>query len=177
MTRAGCFSVALFALLFLSNCAREISFENFENFESGSFDATLFSRGGGGGEIVSDPEKVVSGGFSAYGKGDSSKSEWCEFLYSDKRKLALKRMATYALTFKYKAVEQPSNEGFYYFLARSNTGGIKNDEGFTQWSDSTGASATKTVFVTLGNFDDYYFIWGVHGQGALSIDDIKILEM
>lgn len=148
-----------------------------EDFEKGNFAATSFGPGTGGCQIVSDDERVVSGHFSVYGKGNPSKSEWCEFLYSDNKKLALKKNASYAVTFKYKAVEAPSGGGFYYFVARSSAGGIVNDRGFAKWPDSAGSVATKTINITLGNFDDYYLIWGIHGQGAMSIDEIKIVKM
>jgi hypothetical protein len=150
--------------------------EGSEDFETGDFATTLFSAGGGGGQIVSDAQEVVSGRFSAYGKADPSKSVWCEFLYSDKEELALDRKGAYTVTFKYKAVEAPGPDGFYYFLARSTAGGIPNDKAFTKWSDTSGATGTKSIEVTLGDFSDYQLIWGIHGQGALAIDDIRIVK-
>ena len=151
-------------------------FEEDEDFESGDFGGTLFGPAGGGGQIVSDAQKVVNGKFSAYGKADPSKSEWSEFLYSDKKKLPLERNGSYTVAFTYKAVEAPSPNGFYYFVVRSNAGGIANDKAFTKWSDVADAGGTKTIEITLGDFDDYYLIWGIHSQGAVAIDDIKVTK-
>jgi hypothetical protein len=78
------------------------------------------------------------------------------------------------VTFSYKAIESLGDDGFYYFLARSKTGGFSHDKGFNKWSDSPGAMGTKSFNFTLDNFDDYFLIWGIYGKGALSIDDIKI---
>jgi hypothetical protein len=150
-----------------------------ENFEGGSFKTSLFSGGGGGstGQIVSDPQMVINGKYSVYVKADPEKHVWWEFLYSDNKKIPLEKKATYNVVFKYKAAEQPKGEGFYYFLARTNKGGYSHDKNTIRWSDSQGTVGTKSVNITLDDFDDYYLIWGIHLNGALSIDDIKIKKM
>lgn len=173
----GCMAVFI-AVIFIFSCSGGKSFEKSEDFESGKFTETLFTPGqvGTNGLIVSDPEKVVNGKFSAYGKGDPSKAEWWSFIYSDNKKIPLERKGSYKVSFTYKAVQTPSADGSYYFLARTTAGGYGNDTAFTKWSGATGEGGTKTIDITLGDFDDYYLIWGIHRQGALSIDDIKVTK-
>jgi hypothetical protein len=157
-------------------CSKSKGPEIAENFEGGSFNASSFTGGGEGstGQIVSDPKMVINGKYSVYIKADPEKYIWWEFLYSNNKKIPLEKKATYNVIFKYKALEQPKGEGFYYFLARTNKGGYSHDKNTIRWSDSQGTVGTKSVNITLDDFDDYYLIWGIHSNGALSIDDIKI---
>ena len=166
----------LIAMMFALSCSKETVGDKREDFEAGKFPTISFTPGCAGGQVVSEAQKVISGKFSAYEKADPSKSVWCEFLYSNSKQVPLERKGSYTVTFKYKAVEPPGSDGFYYFLARSTVGGTPNDKAFTQWSDTAGTAGTKSIEVTLGDFSDYYFIWGVHRQGALAIDDIVIAK-
>jgi hypothetical protein len=170
-----CMILLIVAAVALS-CGDKASFEKLEDFEAGNFALTSFGPGGGGGRLVSEHEKTIGGRFSVYEKGDPLKSEWCEFLYSDNKKMPLQAKGTYTVMFKLKAVDTPGPNGFYYFLARSTTGGISNDRAFTKWTDVANTNGGKSIDVTLGNYSDYYLIWGIHGQGALAIDDIMIVK-
>jgi len=51
-----------------------------------------------------------------------------------------------------------------------------NNLAFTKWADPAGAVGSKIIEFTLGDFDDYYLIWGIYKEGALSIDDIEIIR-
>jgi hypothetical protein len=149
-------------------------FEEKEDFESGEFSGSLFNTWERSGQIISDPRKIISGKFSAYGKGNPAKVQWFEFLFSDKNKLAMERKGAYTVGFKYKAVEAPGGDGFYYFVVKTPSGGNASNLAFTKWSDTDGAVGTKKIDFTLGDFEDYCLIWGIHGKGALSIDDIIV---
>ncbi len=196
-TILGCIA-SFIIVMFLFNCSgeKEKSFEKSEDFESGEL-GTLFRPGGPGTTvwIVDQPERlftddlkevvfaerVISGKYSAYSKSEPHRGEWWEFLYSDRKGLPLDRKGAYTVTFKYKAVEPPSADGYYFFYARTNSGfdkdkGFVNDKGFTKWTDVAGATGTKKIRFTLDDFNDYYLIWGIHKQGALSIDDIKVTK-
>ena len=175
-TIVGCVAVFITVIFLFSGSGGRRS-EIREDFESGKFKSTLFSPGSSWthGWMVSSPDRVVSGKCSSYGRAES-KSEWWEFLYSDSKKLRLERNRSYTVTFSYKAVEAPSTDGFYYFVVRSSVGGIANDKAFTKWSDTEGSVGTQQIDFTLGDFNDYYLIWGIYRQGALSIDDIDITE-
>lgn len=173
------FLIGLITCLIMIGCSKSKGPEITENFEGGSFNASSFTGGGGGstGQIVSDPKIAISGTYSAYVKADPGQSIWWEFLYSNNKKIPLEKKATYNVTFNYKVIETTKGEGFYYFLARTNKGGYSRDKNFTKWSDSQGKIGTKSINITLDDFDDYYLIWGIHSNGALSIDDIKIKKM
>jgi len=176
MKRKIVFLTGLITCLIMLGCSNSKGREITENFEGGSFNASSYTGGGGGltGQIVSDPKIVISGTYSAYVKADPEKSIWWEFLYSNSKKISLEKKATYNVTFKYKVIETPKGEGFHYFVARTNKGGYSHDKNFTKWSDSQGLVGTKSIDIILDDFDDYYLIWGINSNGALSIDDIKI---
>ena len=171
--------VAVFTAMFLLfSCSGEKSFENSEDFESGKFIDTLFGPGTLGTSVwvVSDRERVISGQFSVYSKVEPYRGKWWEFLTSEKKKLRLERKGFYRVTFKYKAIETPSADGFFYFALKTPKGGHANNLAFTKWSDGAGTAGTKTVTFRLGDFDDYLLIWGIHNQGALAIDDIRVTK-
>lgn len=148
-----------------------------EAFDGGSFASSKYVDGFQGlGVIANQPEKVVSGTYSAYGSAPSTQ-DWSEFLYSDTAKIALDPGATYTISFRYKASAAPGQNGFYYFLARTGSGGFAHDKGFTTWRDDSGLTRSKTVtFTTDNGFQDYYLIWGLRSGGAISIDDIVITK-
>jgi hypothetical protein len=176
LIKVGCI-VVFTAVMFAFSCSMGKKSEISEDFESGKFESTVFSSGSiwTSGWIVESLEMVISGEFSVYGKADS-KSEWSEFLYSDIKKLRLERKGSYTVMFNYKAVKAPGADGGYYFLARSTTGGISNDKAFTKWTDTEGSVGSKIIDLTLGDFDDYYLIWGIYRGGALAIDNIDIMK-
>ncbi len=180
MTGKTLFSLAGFlVILIIGGCRGGKNTGILEDFEAGSFNSSIFIGGGGGssGLIISDPKMVVGGKYSAYGKADPAKGIWYEFLYSDSRKVKLNKKGSYNVTFKYKAVESPAGDGFYYFLVRTNTGGTTHDKSFTKWVGSQGKAGTRSIDITLDDFNDYYLIWGIYSNGALSIDDIGIKEI
>jgi hypothetical protein len=88
------------------------------------------------GLIVSDPERVISGKFSVYGKGEPTRDIWSLFLRSDNVKLALEKNGLYTLTFKHKAFRTPSTNGYYYFVVWTNAGGAGNKKAFAKWVDA-----------------------------------------
>ncbi|WP_339190050.1 MULTISPECIES: hypothetical protein [unclassified Paenibacillus] len=61
---------------------------------------------------------------------------------------------------------------FLYSLVRS----IDNQEdiNFNSWNDASGNTGFRTLTFTTGNKDNYYLVWGIHGEGAFSLDDIKV---
>jgi hypothetical protein len=79
---------------------------------------------------------VIDGKYSLYVKAEPIKHTWWEFLYSNNRKIPLEKNATYNVTFKYKVIEEPKGEGFFYFLARTNKGGYSHDKNaIARWID------------------------------------------
>jgi len=87
---------------------------------------------------------------------------------------------TYIITFKYRPVTRPNtsdaeDQGYYYFLARTAKGGFRATKGETRWLDEPGAPpVTKTVVLTLGQFDDYQLVWGTYRGGTIDITEITV---
>jgi hypothetical protein len=148
-----------------------------EAFEGGSFASSGYNGGFQGiGVITNQPQLAVGGAYSVYGSAQTTQ-DWSEYLYSDTSKITLEPGTTYTVTFRYKAAAAPASGGFYYFLARTGSGGFTHDKGFTTWRDDSGLTRTKTVtFTTDVGFGDYYLIWGLRSGGAISIDDIVITQ-
>lgn len=146
-----------------------------ESFEGGSFPQSDYTDGQfpGNGAIVTDPDKVIEGAYSAYGTSAET-VDWHEFLYTDTNKIKLEPGATYTVTFKAKTIASPGAAGSFYFLARTQSGGVAQDVGVNNWTDAPGDPYTKSFTFTLKGYEDYYLIWGLHNGGALSVDDIVI---
>jgi len=148
-----------------------------EGFESGSFTSSQFTKGiNNNGEVTSQAGKVISGTYSAHGSAPAT-TDWYEFLYSDGSKVALEAGATYKVTFNAKTTSSPGTDGYFYFLARTPSGGNAQDVGVNNWTDAPGAAYQKSFTFTLKHFDDYRLIWGVHNGGGLSVDDITITKV
>jgi hypothetical protein len=144
-----------------------------ESFEKGSFGNTDYTSGfQNSGSITYDPQKVVDGGFSVYGTSQAN-TEWYEFLYTDVSKIHFVPNTTYSITFTSK-VNSLEPMGSFYFFARVAHGDYSQDKGSTVWTGVPGQVETKTVQITMGDYDDYYLIWGIHNGGSISIDEIRI---
>jgi YD repeat-containing protein len=68
-----------------------------------------------------------------------------------------------------------NNSRFFYFVGRSGDG--SEEIGNTIWSDTSGNVGSKTITFTTGNKENYYIYWGIHGGGALSLDDIVVKQL
>ncbi|MBP2114947.1 RHS repeat domain-containing protein [Paenibacillus silagei] len=142
-----------------------------ESFEKGTFTDTQFTAGSG--VITKDPEKVISGQYSAY-LASQQNEEWKTILTTDPNTYRFEKNTTYTVTFSYKPMDMdPMNNGrYFYFLARSMDD--QEDKGWTTWNEGSGITKRKSVTFTTGNKDNYYLIWGIRGGGAISLDDITI---
>ncbi|MCM3748352.1 hypothetical protein M3223_13430 [Paenibacillus pasadenensis] len=150
-----------------------------ESFESGSYLIPAFSKGypANAGKITSAPSKVISGKYSVLGESTPD-IEWREFLHTDLQKIRFEPNSTYKVTFNYKVIQTLSADGEFYFLARTPEGThAQNDRQFTSWQGVSGDEGSKTITLTTGASYKYYFIWGVHNDGAISIDDVKISKV
>ncbi|WP_424533107.1 hypothetical protein ACOZ38_22205 [Sphaerisporangium viridialbum] len=143
-----------------------------ENFESGSLGKSLYFRAQG--QLTADPARLVSGKYSSYGEAPATQ-EWQEFLWSDPAKLKLAPLTSYTVTFKYRLLGPDGSPAHPYVLARTASGGIAQDAGFTKWDEtSDGDVKTASVTFTTKNFADYYLIWGLNKGGAIAVDDIVL---
>ena len=105
-------------------------------------------------------------------QASTTQSGYTEFLRTDRQSLRLRPNTTYTLSFAYKAGSAATE---LYTLGRSLEGGNGADVGTTSWTLPAGSSGTKTVTVTTGAHSDYRIIWGIHGTGTITIDDIGIV--
>ncbi|UQZ32255.1 hypothetical protein C2I18_01055 [Paenibacillus sp. PK3_47] len=89
-----------------------------ESFEKGSFTDTYFKAGSG--VLTKEPEKVISGQYSAY-LSSQLNEDWKEFAYSDPDTYSFEKNTTYSITFSYKslAMDYLNSGPYFYFLARS----------------------------------------------------------
>ncbi|WP_240422226.1 hypothetical protein, partial [Paenibacillus periandrae] len=134
------------------------------------YEATSF--GPGAGIITNDPQKVITGQYSAYAEAAPSQY-WQEFSISDPSKMQLEKNTTYTVSFKHKAVT--ATNGFYYFVARSEE--EDRDFGWTSWTDPAGTVGSKVVTFTTGSKNKYRLLWGMNQGGGLSIDDIQVTKL
>ncbi|WP_171717594.1 hypothetical protein, partial [Paenibacillus phytohabitans] len=81
---------------------------------------------------------------------------------------------SYSVTFNYKIVDKPANEGYFDFFVRTPTGDGRNDVGWATWNEAIGSRGSKHVEFITGAYSDYFLNFGMRYGGAISIDDIKI---
>lgn len=153
--------------------------QNPESFESGSFAATNYKAAqvNSTATISGASGTVINGAYSVDSGNVAAATEWAEFLHSDTAKLKLSGKGTYKVSFTYKVLSQPAQNGYFDFLARSDTGGVPNDKGLLCFNDATNAVGTKTSVFTLNDYNDYYLNFGMHWGGRIAIDDIKIIKI
>ncbi|MFB9966418.1 hypothetical protein ACFFOP_27955 [Sinosporangium siamense] len=131
-----------------------------EDFESGTYNGTGYHG----------PGTIVSG--EVHGSAPST-TDWHEFLFSKPSDIPLEANAGYRVRFSARTLTAPGAGAYFYFLARTASGGVPQDVGVHQWTDS----GTKEFEFTLKNFTDYYLIWGVHNGGGVAVDDIVVTKI
>lgn len=159
------------------------TFGDTEGFEILSFNQSAFDWGQfGWGQLTYDQTQVISGNSSLFGKiePEALHNEWFEFARSKPDAYPFEAGESYQVTFKYRVIKNPNNNGFFYILMRDMTIGLSSDVGFTQIPlatvDTIGTVQTITTQFTLLNHQQYSFIFGMHMQGEIVIDDVIITK-
>ncbi|MDG0888979.1 DUF4832 domain-containing protein [Paracholeplasma manati] len=159
------------------------TFGETEGFEYLSFNESAFDWGQfGWGQFTYDQMQVISGNSSLFGKieVEALHNEWFEFARSKPSAYPFEANESYQVTFKYRILKNPNNNGFFYILMRDMTVGLSSDVGFTQIPAATvetlGTVQTLTTQFTLSNHQHYSFIFGMHMQGEIVIDDVIITK-
>lgn len=150
-----------------------------ENFEASVFNGGCMFPGDGTNGIISGDEKyLISGNYSCYIRNWNPLSRWYEFNVFCKTNPAefyFSANTTYRVRFKFKIVEgvNTSENGYFYCLAREE-GSFLHDKGVFEWRKEYEEGKVYSVEYefTTGDSDKYYFMWGVHYYGAISIDDV-----
>ncbi len=125
-------------------------------------------------EITNDPDEVISGQYSLKGGNDSMGQEWNEFAHSRTALLPLQGDSTYTVIFKYMVLQPSCPSGYFYFFARSVTGGVPSDVGHHSWRGTSGDLDSVSVTFTLESYDDYYLVFGLKYTGEYAVDDILV---
>jgi hypothetical protein len=127
------------------------------------------------GSFVSNPSEVIDGAYSIEGSymGTGTYTPYLETVSSV---LRLTPNHSYQVTFRYKILSTPSNgfETLFY----SPTGGAAGE--FLPSvivTGQVGATGTATLTNTLGPYSDYQARWDIPGTGAISIDDLQIIDV
>lgn len=149
-----------------------VATEDFETGTEGIFN--LNQWGPMWAEITDDPGEVISGAYSLKGGNDTMGQTWNEFAHSNRDSLPLSGDSTYTVTFTYKVLTPPPPTGYFYFFARSVTGGVASDVGGYSWQGAAGATDTVTVTFRLESYPDYYLVFGLKYTGECAIDDIEV---
>lgn len=160
------------------------TFGQTEGFEILSFNESAFDWGQfGWGQTTYDPSLVISGNSSLFGKVEveALHNEWFEFARSKPAAYPFEANGSYQVTFKYRILKNPNNNGFFYVLMRDMTIGLPSDVGFTQLNlataDTLGTVQTITLQFTLKDHQNYSFIFGMHMLGEIVIDDVVITKI
>jgi uncharacterized protein (TIGR03437 family) len=127
------------------------------------------------GGITTNPSEVVSGAASIRGSY-GGKSSYNIFLRNDASVLVFKPANTYRVTFKYRILATP-DQGFDVLFYSPTAGAAGNYLPTARITGNVGDSSTQTLTSKLGQFSDYQLLWEVVGVGAISIDDIQVIDM
>ena len=129
---------------------------------------------GPAGSLTSNPAEVIAGHESIKGSYFGS-ATFTSFLSTNPSVLPLTPNHTYRITFQYKILTAPSQ--FIYFQFFSQTAAAQQDflAGVTT-TGAAGTTGTATLSSTLGNYSDYEGLWGIEGTGAISVDNIQIVD-
>ncbi len=129
---------------------------------------------GPAGSLTSNAAEVIAGNESIKGSYSGSGSSF-PFLQTNSSVLPLAPNHPYTVTFQYKILTAPSNffvVQFLSFIAASQSnflsGAIMNGV--------AGTTGTITLTSTLGNYSDYVVFWNGPTTGAISIDNIQIID-
>ncbi|MFQ6092663.1 MAG: LamG-like jellyroll fold domain-containing protein [bacterium] len=123
--------------------------------------------------VTSDPGEVVAGNYSIKGTNTDPEGRWNEFLHTDPGVIGLDPLETYTVSFDYKILAE-AVQGCFYFLVRTQTGGEEYDTGGLEFDPPIGVVGSQSVSFTLGDFTDYYLIFGIEYDGSISVDNITI---
>ena len=127
---------------------------------------------GPAGSLTSNPAAVIAGTESIEGSGTGSNAP---FLQTNSSVLPLASNHSYTVTFQYKIITPPSTFFVVQFLSYL----AASQNSFLNAATMTGAAGTTgtiSLTSTLGNYSDYVVYWSVPPAGAISIDNIKVID-
>jgi hypothetical protein len=128
------------------------------------------------GSLTSNPSEVVSGTSASIKGSYSGTGPYAQFLQTLPSIIPFSPGHSYQVTFQYNILTAPNNAfevGFY-----SPTGGTQgNFLPQVNFTGAAGATGTATLTSTLGPYTDYYVLWQILGTGAISINNIQVIDL
>jgi hypothetical protein len=126
------------------------------------------------GGFTSNPNAVIDGSYSIEGSYNGT-GAYTAFLETIPSVLPLIPNHLYEVTFRYKILTTPSAGFDMLFLSQTGAaaGSFLPSVKITGQAGDTG---TSTLSVTLGPYTDYQALWQIQGTGAISVDDIQIVD-
>ena len=129
---------------------------------------------GPAGAFTSNPSEVISGKESIKGSYSGS-TNFTPYLQTSPSVIPLTPNHSYQVTFQYRILTAPSN-GFqvqFFSQTGANQGNFLASMTVTGAAGSTG---TATLTSTLSSYPDYQAFWTIGGTGAISIDNIQLID-
>ncbi len=148
--------------------AAELSFD-FEEPAADSFEIGPLAR------IEGDPVGLINGAGTLVGDSRRSDTEW-NILFQSAPGL-LKPEGRYRIRFQYKVFDRDPKDGYFYGLFQSAKEAAERpwaSKAYSTWKGSPLTVGEHIQNVTLGPYDDYRLVLGVHGKGAIGVDDITL---
>lgn len=130
---------------------------------------------GPAGSLTSTPAEVIAGNESIKGSYSGSGSSFPPFLQTNSSVLPLAPNHTYTVTFQYRILTALSNFFIVQFLSFQAASQNNFLSGATM-RGAAGTTGTITLTSTLGNYSDYVVFWNGPTAGAISIDNIEIID-
>ena len=121
--------------------------------------------------LTTAPAETVAGsGRSLKGDSRASGAEWNEFFHSRDDLFAPR--GAYRVSFDYRVIARAGAANFYTLFRRT---GAKNTEGWQEWQGDAGATGHVETTLATRDAANFYWIVGIHGAGALTIDHLRIV--
>ncbi|MGA2118174.1 MAG: hypothetical protein ABSH56_25910 [Bryobacteraceae bacterium] len=118
---------------------------------------------------------MIDGSYSIKGSYTGANT-YTPYLETVSSVLPLTPTHEYKVTFRYKILNTPTN-GFETLFYSPTGGAAGSFLPSTVITGQAGDSGTATLTNTLGPYSDYEARWDVPGAGAISIDDIEIIDV
>ena len=132
--------------------------------------------GPGVGVVTTSPTEVIEGIRSLRGEAETGYGPWHLYLCSNPPQLPLLANVTYTVTFKYRILQAPPGDGYFYVSARSDVNQSASVRGVINLDPPAGTVGEVRAEVTLGNYPGYYLFWGMKNEGRIVIDSIRVTK-
>jgi hypothetical protein len=128
------------------------------------------------GSLSANPSEVISGKSSIVGSYSGSGS-YTTYVRTDPAVIPLLPNHAYRIVFQYKILTAANNSFGFEVLFLSQTALTQGSFlPSVTFNGAAGTTGTATLANVLGSFTDYQVRWNIAGTGAVSIDNIQILD-